>query len=75
MLIKIRITIAATLVIIFGTSVNAAEECKLTLLTSLQMQPVGSVMSVPVTIENLPKFMLLDTSGFTSQLSNRPWTN
>jgi predicted aspartyl protease len=47
----------------------SAEVCKLTLLTSVQMQPMsGGTMLAPVTLENAPKLMLVDTGGLTSQL-------
>jgi predicted aspartyl protease len=47
----------------------SAEMCRLTLLTSVQMQPMsGGTMLAPVTLENAPKLMLVDTGGLTSQL-------
>ncbi len=47
----------------------SAEMCGLSLLTRVQMQPMsGGTMLAPVTLENAPRLMLVDTGGVTSQL-------
>jgi predicted aspartyl protease len=49
-----------------------AKDCPiLRLLNSVQMEPVGddNALLVPVTIQGVPKKLLLDTGGITSQLS------
>jgi predicted aspartyl protease len=47
----------------------SAAMCGLTLLTSMQMQPMSDgTLLAPVTLEDAPAFMLVDTGGLTSQL-------
>src|SRR5690348_17215792 len=46
-----------------------AGDCDLKLVTSVDMLPLQGRMEVPVSVNGIPKLLLLDTGGATSQLS------
>ena len=53
-----------------GTTGAMAAECTLTRITSLDLlMPNDQRALVPITINDVPKLMLLDTGGYTTQIS------
>lgn len=61
---------SASFACVFATSALAADECgPLRIVSSVKMMGMDSSKLVPVTINGVPKLLLLDTGGYMSQLS------
>jgi hypothetical protein len=66
----IRPAIFGLALLAVGTTGALAAECTLTQVTSLDLlMPNDQQAFVPVTINNIPKLLLLDTGGYTSQIA------
>ncbi len=47
-----------------------AEECRLHLVSSLQIQASDNAVLVPATVNGVPQFMLVDTGGYSSEVTD-----
>ena len=57
------------LLVLLAATHAQAQDCDLKLVTRVDMLPLENRMEVPVSINGIPKLLLLDTGGVVSQLS------